>query len=123
MTVPDPGALMGEIHALAVALDKGQRELSAAIRELGEVEAEYERAFNRELLVIRDDAVRRGERVPAEDLRRAMAHSAIAPELYARYLRARAAVDAGRAWLRATEAGLSARQSLLSAFKAEGAVR
>jgi hypothetical protein len=60
--------------------------------------------------------------MPAEDLRRAMAHQRIDRKLYGEHLTAQARVEGGKAYLRALTAAVSARQSVLSALRAEAAV-
>jgi hypothetical protein len=119
MSVPDPATLMGEIHASARAIDAGSKQLGQAIRRLAQTQETYEAAQESALILIRDEAVTAGERVPAEDLRRAMAHRRVPSEIYGAYLQNQAEVDGLKAWLRAQEAALSARQSLLSALRAE----
>ena len=86
----DPGTLMGEIHAAAVAIDNASRAQGQAIRHLAEAERAYERSFQSALLAIRDEALADGQRLPAEDLRRAMAHKRVPEDIYAVFLRARA---------------------------------
>jgi len=118
----DPATLMGQIDANARALDTAGAELGRAIKAMSEAEFAYDEAFESELLRIYHESKEAHERPPAEDVRKAMAHRAIRPTVYAAYLDARAQVDALKAYVRALEASVSARQSLLSALKAEGGI-
>lgn len=115
----DPHQLMVSIEHSARLLDSAGARLAAVTKKLSTVQAEYEAAFEAALITIYDASVKNGARMPAEDVRKAMAHQQIPSKLYGDFLATKAELDALRAWTRATEAALSARQSLLSTLRAE----
>jgi hypothetical protein len=117
--IASPGDLMVAIERDARALDNAGRELAKAIQKQGDLEMRYERARQEALIKILHDSLEAKERVPAEDLRGALAHQQIPIDVYEGFLAGKARVDALKAWSRATEHSLSARQSLLNALKAE----
>jgi DNA-binding transcriptional regulator YiaG len=110
---------MSAIDADARSLDAAGRRLAQAIQKLSGLEMQYEQAVQEQLVTLHHESKESGERLPAEDIRRALAHRKVSREVYGAYLASRAEVDALRAWCRATEASLSAKQSLLNAMKAE----
>jgi hypothetical protein len=118
----NPPTLLAKLDADAAALDVAGKELAHAIGDAAKAAANYERAMQSALLELRDEHAKSGERMPAEDLRRAMAHQRIDRKLYGEHLTAQARVEGGKAYLRALTAAVSARQSVLSALRAEAAV-
>jgi hypothetical protein len=88
-------------------------QLAEAIRVAAIAETAYEGAFEKELLRIYHDAKRAGERIPAEDVRKALAHEAVDDGVYAAHLMARANLAATDKQMRGLSAAVSARQSLL----------
>lgn len=119
----DAGRVMGQIDAGASALDTAGKEIGKAITEAAEAELAYREALEVALLKIREDFRDRGERLPAEDLRNALAHQGMDRRLYGEHIRTKARVDALRSYVRALESELSGRQSLLAAMKAEGRIQ
>ena len=117
--VSSPHELMAQIEADARSLDAGGRQLAKAIQQAVQVSRDYERAMQSELITIYDAAKRSGERMPAEDVRRAMAHKAVDHNVYAQFLIKQAEIEALKAWTRTTMAALSAKQSLLAAMRDE----
>ena len=115
----DPAQVMEQIDKGAKALDGGGKELGKAITEAAKTELAYKESLEKALLEVRDGYRESGERMPAEDLRLAEAHQKVNGATYAKYLTSKARVDALRAWLRALEAQVSARQSLLRALTEE----
>lgn len=119
MTLPAPAQVMAAINTDAANLDTASKELFRAIEERGEAQAAYDHALNAELIRIRDEAHRLGERLPAEDLRKAIAHGKIDRSVYADFLTATAKVEAMKARTRAISDAMSGRQSLLAAMRDE----
>lgn len=111
--------LMGQIDQGCRILDRIGRELSDALQAFAITEREYTTAVEQEKLRIFHGHREKGERLPAEDLRDALAHQQIDSALYGRWLNGRAEINALRAHARAVEHSLSGRQSLLAAMKAE----
>ena len=117
----DPAGLMAAIDADARALDTCGKELGAAIKHESQVRAIHEEATEKALIELRDEAKRDGERLPGMDMLRALAHRRVDSRVYGEALAAKAQVEALRAWSRALEASVSARQSLLRAMTSEAA--
>lgn len=118
-SLSSPHELMSAIDAAARSLDAGGRRLAQAIQKLSTHEQNYEKARQDALITIYHDAKESGQRMPAEDVRQALAHRQVPNEVYGAFLAAKAEVDALKAWCRVTEASLSARQTLLNVMKAE----
>jgi hypothetical protein len=114
-----PYELMAQIQRDARDLDQGGRQLARSIRELGAVEHKYKAALESQLITIFHEYKEKGERMPAEDIRNALAHKQVNPAIYAAYLTKTAEVEALRSWTRTTASALSARQSLLACLRAE----
>jgi hypothetical protein len=111
----DPIATLTAVDEGADRLEKAADVVAEAIHRFETAEANYKRAVEKQLLVVHDRAKKAGERTPAEDLRTAMAHNAIDPEVYAEYLQAKAHHESVKAKERLLRAAVSARQSLLKA--------
>lgn len=118
-TLSSPYELMSAIEADARGLDAGGRQLAKAIKQLGDLERDYEKAVQDALITLYHDAKERGDRLPAEDIRKALSHRQVPAPVYGAFLAKKAEVDALKAWTRTVESSLSARQSLLNALKAE----
>lgn len=112
----DPGALMNAVDEGANRLERASEAYHDAVLRYERSEAAYERAFQKQLIVIHHRAKEAKERPPAEDLRRALAHEAIDGEVYGEYLEAKAQREALAVRYRALAAAVSARQSLLKAL-------
>jgi hypothetical protein len=114
-----PIVVMEAINHDCRLLDRLGRELADAIRDQATVERDYELAIERVKLELFDEYKSRKERLPAEDMRRALAHQRVNPDLYGRFLMARANANALKAHARTVEAALSGRQTLLGVLRAE----
>jgi hypothetical protein len=77
---------------------------------------QYEQAFEVEVLKVYHEAKRAGERMPAEDVRKAIAHEKMEDEVYAAHLLAKANLAALEKRHRALGMALTARMSLLKAL-------
>ena len=117
--LPAPGAVIAQIDADAQALDTASKSLYRAIKNKAEAEQEYEKELRTQLITIFNDAKANGERMPAEDLRKALAHKQIPHKVYADYIVAVAEVEAMTARTRAITAAMNGRQSLLAALRDE----
>lgn len=117
--VSSPHELMAQIEADAHSLDAGGRQLATAIRRSVDVTQAYEIAFESEKIRIYNAAKMSGERMPAEDIRNAIAHKAVDHAVYARFLTSQAEIEALKAWTRTVAAALSARQTLLNVLRDE----
>jgi hypothetical protein len=112
-----PWELMRQIDEMARSLDSASHSIAEAIIDRGHKETAYRMSFERELIKIKDEYA--GQRPPAEDLRRAMAHQRIDKKTYAEYLEADARVAALEAGGRMKRAAVSALQSLLATLRDE----
>jgi hypothetical protein len=113
-----PGPIMAEIVKAAAALDECGRELHLAIMDDAEARLAYDRKVEEAKIEVYNNSKKMGERPPAEDIRTALAHR-MAEDEYAGHLKAKARVEALRAWQQSLRASTSARQTLLSTLKAE----
>lgn len=109
----DPLTVMRAVEDGAEKLTKLSDQMAQAIRDAAECETAYESAFEKELLRIYHDSRQRGERMPAEDVRRALAHEAVEDGVYAAFLMSKANLAATDKQMKALSAAVSARQSLL----------
>jgi hypothetical protein len=116
----DVGAVMGAVEEGAARLEAAGDELYKATLRHEDAHNAYERAVEAELVRIHHEAKKAGERPPAEDLRRALAHQAIDDTTYQHYLATRAEVAAKDKLYRALAAAVSARQSLLKGLGGMG---
>jgi hypothetical protein len=116
----DPGQLMAAVDDGATRLEKAAGAYHDAVLEHERAEALYERDFQKKLLVVYHRAKDSGERMPAEDIRRAMAHELVDAEVYADFLEAKAKREALAVRYRALAASVSARQSLLKSLSGVG---
>ena len=113
-----PGPIMAEIVKAAAALDQCGQELQIAIRDDADARLAYDRKVEEAKIEVYHNAKKMGERPPAEDIRTALAHR-MAQDEYAGHLKAKANVEALKAWQQSLRASTSARQTLLSTLKAE----
>ena len=128
MTVPASTDIFRELRDVA----EGVREASSRLyretielhggidAETGEViegvESRWQAAYDEEIIRIEEQALGRGERVPAADLRAARARLRIRqrhPELYAEWLHRTATVEALGKFIAARKSVISALQSVL----------
>ncbi|MGH2761417.1 MAG: hypothetical protein ACRDLD_02365 [Thermoleophilaceae bacterium] len=116
----DPGEVMNAVEDGADRLEKAADAYSDAVKRFEDAQNDYERDFQKQLLVIADRARKAGERVPAGDLRSAEAHQKLDSKVYGEYLAAKAEKEALATRYRALAAAVSARQSLLKALGSAG---
>jgi len=120
MTELSPGPLMDAVEKGAGRLEKASDDLYRAVKAAQQAEHAYEQQFEKELLTIYNDSQRKGERMPAEDVRRAIAHKNVDDKVYAQHLLAKAELAAQEKLFKGIEKAVSARQSVLRAFGAQG---
>ena len=113
-----PGPIMAEIVESARILDECGLELRAAIEDEADARLQYDRKVEAAKIEVYHKSKKVGERPPAEDIRTALAHGMAEVE-YARHLSAKARVEGLKAYQTSVRASTSARQTLLSALKAE----
>lgn len=116
----DPTQALSDVDNGASRLEQAAEVLYKAVLRHEKAENDYERAVQRQLIVIEDKAKKAGERVPAEDLRKARAHDAIDPEVYAEYLESKAHRKALEFKFRGLSSSVSARQTVLKSLSGMG---
>lgn len=108
---------MRQVEGGADRLEAAADGLYRATKQAAEAEAVYDEAYEKELLTIYHEAKRAGDRMPAEDVRRAIAHEALDDGIYAAHLLAKAELAAGEKLMKGLLAATSARQSVLRALQ------
>jgi hypothetical protein len=117
--VPNPGVIMEWLETQAKEIDTLGKRLEAGHIALGEAEAEWEGALDIGLLELLEKYSRKGERLPAEDVRLALVRKECGFEVYARYRRAKHLVEGIEKHSRKLETAISARQSTLKGLQEE----
>lgn len=122
---PERNSLMNALTDSAKALDAASADLASAINDAAEAEQAYQVKIEEYLLKIYDEYKGEG-RPPAEDLRRAMAHSRMKgpgeKKLYGDHLMAKARVAGIKAYMDGLKAATSARQSMLKQIQVEASL-
>jgi dephospho-CoA kinase len=123
----DGREILRDLDDASRGVQKASTELSRLITKFGEgylnddgeivegTKLRYEVAIDEELLRIYEAAVEQGKRAPAEDVRGAMARSAVRskhPQLFADYKAQQTRIEALRLWLSNQKAVISGYQSL-----------
>lgn len=116
--MPTVAELMASINAHAEALDTSSKAQYHAIIEAAKAEAEFRRAFDTEIVKIKIDADK-GERMPAEDVRKALAHDRVDEQLYLDFVQTAAKAEAMKARARGIESAMTGRQSVLRTLSEE----
>jgi hypothetical protein len=109
----DPGATLKAVDDGAERLEKAAESLHAAVLDAEKASQTYDEAYEKELLRIYDEAKKSGERMPAEDVRRALAHHRIESKVYIAHVETKAKLAAQEKLFRGLEKSVSARQSVL----------
>ena len=109
----DPGELEVTVEEGASRLEAAAEALYHAHRQASEAELAYDKAFEIELLRIYDAAKQAGERMPAEDVRRAIAHRSMGEEAYTRHMKAKGELAGQEKLFKGLSGAVNARQSLL----------
>lgn len=118
--LPHPATIMAFLDEKAVELDSLGKQLEAAHIGLGDAEVEWEDALDDALLKIHDDCHARDERMPAADVRSALARrDAEARTKYGTYRRAKRLCEGLEKRGRVMDTAVSARQSTLKRLEAE----
>jgi hypothetical protein len=117
--VPSPGVIMVFLEEKAIEIDELGKALEAAHLELGDAEAEWEQKLDGVLIKIVEEHKAEGERVPAADIRMAMARERVGFEPYGRYIRAKRNCEGLEKHGRMLDTAISARQSTLRGLQEE----
>lgn len=112
-----PALVLTELgRAMREMVERGQ-SYAAARRTLATAKGEYEQAMSKELVRLRDEYRTSGERLPSEEMRRAICHQRIGDE-YPLLLAAEAECDAMERLLRVDQTHCSGLQSELRFLQA-----
>lgn len=114
-----PHHVLSDIQAVRGALQELGSQYTAARRELVTAEIAYEKAIAGAIIVLTDKYKRDGERLPAEDVRKALAHNAIDDEVWSKYLEAKAKADSMERMFQVHRSVLSGLQSELNIMREE----
>ena len=116
----DPGQVMSDVEKGATRLETAADEYSKIIQRFEEAENIFEMERAKQRTRIYEEAVQRGEKVPAEDVRDALSLQAVPQDVRVLYAAAKATKEAQAVRFRALLAAVSARQSLLKALGGQG---
>jgi hypothetical protein len=108
----DIQVVRGELRALGA-------QYTAARQALVRAEIAYEKAIAGAIIVLTSEYKKSGERLPAEDVRKALAHNAIDDEVWSTYLSTKAQVDSMEKLFKVHQSVLSGLQSELQMMKQE----
>lgn len=112
----DPVATVEAVDRGAEEIERAAADLAKAIHDKEVAEHAYLQAKEVELIKIYDAAKKAGERLPAEDVRQALAHRNLPEGVYKTHLVTKAAADGAEKLFRAKMQAVSARQSVLKAL-------
>lgn len=119
MTEINPSKLLDEVEQARSQLVAMGEGYSISRRDLARKLLAYEKAIGREFLKMVDEAKKSGSRIPAEDIRKAIAHENIDDKIYEQYLVAVADVDIADRLFKIETANLSGLQSELQQLRVE----
>lgn len=107
-----PAVVLEELGAAMRQMTERADAYAIARRSLAKCKADYEKAMSSQLVALRDEYRESGERLPSEEMRRAICHRRIGDE-YPILLAAEAEADAVERLTRIDQAYVSALQSEL----------
>jgi hypothetical protein len=122
MNNPDPNALLQEIESLKESLNSLGDEFRQARAAKAVMEQNYEKAIAKVYMQLLDPTSRAQmglEKLPAEDMRKAIAHSKIDESTWSAYLMAEADVESIGKLLKVKEAVLTGCQAQLNQLRVE----
>lgn len=122
MNTPNPDALLQEIESLKGELNSLGEEFRAARQQKAAMEQAYEKAIS--IIYIQlldpDSRTKMGlEKLPAEDMRKAIAHSKMDENTWSAYLMSEADVESIGRLLRVKESILTGCQAQLNQLRVE----
>lgn len=122
MSTPNPDALLQEIESLKGELSELGKSYGEARHTRAAMEQAYEKAIAKVYLTLLDPSEREKmglEKLPAEDMRKAIAHSQMDENTWSAYLMAEADMDSLDKMLRVKLAQLTGCQAQLNQLRAE----
>lgn len=114
-----PAALLLELSEEMRLLSEAADDFGRARRKLAVAQVQYERAMTEKLIELQAEYRNSGERLPGEEMRKAICHDRLDPELREQLLIAEAEVEALDKFIRVKTAVVSALQSELSFMRTE----
>lgn len=122
MNNPDPNALLQEIESLKESLNSLGDDFRSARRSKASMELAYEKAVAKVYIKLLNPTSRAQmglEKLPAEDMRKAIAHSEMDAKVWSDYLMAEADVESIGKLLKVKEAVLTGCQAQLNQLRVE----
>jgi hypothetical protein len=114
-----PAVLLAELAKEVTELSEASEGFGRARRTLARCQYVYEQAMAEKLIALRDETRESGERLPGEEMRRAICHSQMSDDERSNLLMSEAEVDALEKFIRVKTAVVSALQSELSFLRTE----
>ena len=114
-----PAMLLSELGTEMRELQDSADSFSKARRILARCQYKYEQKMAERLIEIKDEYANSGERLPGEEMRRAICHSRMSDDERSNLLMSEAEVDALEKMIRVRTAVVSALQSELSFLRTE----
>jgi len=113
-----PGRVLEDIQRVCDELIQAGEDYTRDRVHLAGAELVYEQRFAQELLKVYNQGKVEGK-IPAEDVRKAMAHALVPGEIWSEFLTTKAKVEAKKIWIGTRQAVLSALQSELQQLRVE----
>lgn len=113
-----PGEVLRDIERLCGELITAGDEFSRVCEYHAGAELVYQQDFNKELVRIYSEGKAEGK-IPAEDVRKAMAHANVQGKVWAEFLTSKAKKEALKVWIDTRQSVLSALQSELQQLRVE----
>lgn len=107
--------ILQALDSACASVQAAGTELAKILSDFGEVKLSWDVAVEEELIRIYEEAIERGERPPAEDIRSALAFGAARkkhPELHMDYEAKQNRITALKSWVSSQKAVISGYQSL-----------
>ena len=114
-----PARLLDELATEMRELSEAAESFSQARRTLARCQYTYERQMAEQLINLQDEYREAGERLPGEEMRRAICHSRMSDDERSNLLMSEAEVDALEKIIRVKTSVVSALQSELSFLRTE----
>lgn len=111
----DGAQILADLDKATVGVQKASTELSKLITEYGDIKLSWDVAVEKELIRIYEEAIERGAKPPAEDIRSALALRAARekhPELHIDYEAKTNRITALKLWISSQKQVISGYQSL-----------
>lgn len=115
----NPAIVMQEMATLTNQMVQQRDQYYVTRYEQAQAEIAYDQAMTEQNVLLYHQCKESGDRLPAEDMRKALAHKAIDPAVYAAHLSKKAKAEAMDKAIKINQSILSALQSELSQMRVE----